>query len=340
MTTPEELVHITYLLGVKGNSLYDGKHAQGGRYHTYGQHSFILDLLRVLGRQGHEVRLVVDDLCGFALAPILREADSVSVSETVDPADKTDLILVDEASEQMLRRFPDEIPAFRIVHHPGRRSSEYLAARCARFICMTERGVGWQDAYLPPGKAVLARQGVDLDRFPEIPREGGVERPRVLVYCRMDSEREALVPRVIEGLDRRALLVYVVGDGPGFWEISDRFGSEIILINHVPCHSIPNLLGEMDVAVSVGRGAMEAMASGVPAICAGYSYAGLVTEANVDSLMVYNLTGKHSDGDPADVMADVRDALRTDRHSVRKLAENCFSADHFASRVSEIYSEI
>jgi glycosyltransferase involved in cell wall biosynthesis len=130
----------------------------------------------------------------------------------------------------------------------------------------------------------------------------------------------------------------VVGDGPGFWDTSDRFGSEIILINHVPCHSIPNLLGEMDVAISLGRGAMEAMATGVPTICAGYGYAGLITEANMDSLMRYNLTGFHSDGDPTDVMADVHDALKTDRRCVRRIAENYLSASDFVDRVCDLHA--
>ncbi len=333
-------MHITYLLGTGTNSIYDGKHEQGGRYHTYGQHSFVLDLLRVMGRQGHKVRLVVDDLRSSPLAPMLRDTDSVSVTEDIEPSAETGLILVDEAADRMLDQLPVTIPAFRVVHHPGRRSSDYVVSRCERFICMTENALTLQEAYLPPGKAALIRQGVDLDRFPEVPRASPPERPRVLVYCRMDSGREALIGQVMENLDRTGLLVYAAGDGPGFWDLSDRFGSEIILINHVPCHSIPNLLGEMEVVVSLGRGAMEAMAMGIPTICAGYGYAGLVTEANVDTLMRYNLTGAYCGQDATQVMADVRNALRTDRRGVRRLAEKYLSAEYFVNGVCDLYAKV
>ncbi|MEU1805640.1 hypothetical protein [Streptomyces sp. NPDC019937] len=333
-------MHVTYLLATGSNSIYDGKHDQGGRYHTYGQHSFVLDLIGVMSKDGHEVRLVVDDLRRFALTSQVRKLDSVSVSVTdeIGPSDKTDLLLVDEVSDEMLRLFPDDIPAFRIVHHAGRRSSDYLVSRCSRFLCMTENALALQQAYLPPGRAVLAHQGVDLDRFPAIWDKSRAARPRVLVYGRMDSGREAVMGTVMEHLDRERLLVYAAGDGPGFWDISDRFGSEIILINHVPCPSIPNLLAEMDVVISLGRGAMEAMATGIPTLCAGYGYAGLITEDTIGSLLRYNLTGAYSDGDAASVMEDVHAALRSDRRAVRKLAETHLSAGAFAHRVGELYA--
>ncbi|MFJ6125320.1 hypothetical protein ACIQKE_09535 [Streptomyces griseoviridis] len=336
--TLEGSVRITYLLATGGNAIYDGKHGQGGRYHTYGQHSFVLDLIRVMSKAGHEVRLVVDDLQRFAFTSTFRELPAVRVTDEADPAEKTDLLLVDEASDAMLQVFPEDVPAFRIVHHAGRCSSAYLVERCARFLCMTRNALELQRKYLPAGRAVLVHQGVDLERFPAIPFKSRGERPKVLVYCRMDSGREALLTRVLENLDRRELLVYAAGDGPGFWDVSDRFGSEIILINHVPCHSIPNLLGEMDAAVSLGRGAMEAMATGVPTLCAGYGYAGPITEETIGPLMRYNLTGAYSDRDPGLVMADVRDALQSDRRSVRALAEAHLSADTFLDRVCDLYA--
>lgn len=132
----------------------------------------------------------------------------------------------------------------------------------------------------------------------------------------------------------------MAGDGPGFWDVSDRFGSEIVLINHLPCQSIPHLLGEMDVAISLGRGAMEAMATGIPTLCAGHHYAGPVTADNIGPLMRYNLTGAHSDRDPALVMADIREALDSDRRDVRALAEERLSADAFMEGVSGLYAQI
>ncbi|MET7685081.1 hypothetical protein [Streptomyces sp. NPDC005423] len=333
-------MHITYLIAADGNPLYDGKHREGGRYHTYGQHTFVLDLVRALCRGGHEVRLVVDDVDCFPLTSALRELSSASVTQDTGSRTDTDLLLVDEAADEMLARFPEEIPAFRIVHHAGRRSSPGVVGRCARFLCMTENSLSLQGAYLPPDRPVLIHQGVDLYRFPPVPARPVGDRPRVLVHGRMDSGREAVLGQVMEHLDRKALLVYALGDGPGFWAASDRFGAEMILINHVPCHSMPNLLSDMDVVISLGRGAMEAMATGIPTLCAGYGYAGLITEDTIGVLMRHNLTGAHCRRDPARVMEDVHDALDTDRHEVRALAERWLSADAFVERVCELYADV
>ncbi|MFJ6895193.1 hypothetical protein [Streptomyces hokutonensis] len=333
-------MHITYLIGVGGNPLYDGKHREGNRYHTYGQHTFVLDLVRALCRGGHEVRLVVDDLDCFALTSALREVSSASVTDETSSRQGTDLLLVDEGADEMLARFPDETPAFRIVHHAGRRSSDRVVERCARFICMTENSLSLQGSYLPQNRPVLIHQGVDLDRFPQASVRHVGERPRVLVHGRMDSGREAVMGRVMEHLDRKELLVYALGDGPGFWEASDRFGSEMILINHVPCHSMPNLLSDMDVVVSLGRGAMEAMATGIPTICAGYGYGGLITEDTIGILMRHNLTGAHCRRDPARVMEDVHHALDADRYEVRALAERWLSADAFVERMCDLYARV
>jgi hypothetical protein len=333
-------VHITYLLATSSNAIYDGKYSQGGRYHTYGQQSFVLDLLGTMGRAGYTVRLVVDAPSRFALTSTLRGMDSVTVTEEIDPSSKTDLILVDEVPDEMLMRFDEHIPAFRIVHHAGRRSSDYLVGRCERFLCMTENALSLQRKYLPPDRAVLVHQGVDLERFPAVLGKSRPARPRVLLYCRLDAGREAVLGQVIENIDREELLVYVAGDGPGFWETSDRFGSEIILINHVQCQSIPNLLGEMDVVISLGRGAMEAMATGIPTLCAGHRYAGLITADNIASLLRYNLTGLGGDRDPSLVMTDIREALDSDRHGVRALAEARLSADAFVESVSALYAQV
>ncbi|EGG46442.1 MULTISPECIES: hypothetical protein [Streptomyces] len=333
-------MHITYLLATGSNAVYDGKYSHSGRYHTYGQQSFVLDLIRTMSRAGHTVRLNVDTLSSLALASTFRDTDSVTVTEEIDPSGKTDLILVDEVPDEMLMQFDEHVPAFRIVHHAGRRSSDYLVSRCSRFLCMTENALSLQRRHLPADRAVLVHQGVDLERFPAVLAKSGGRRPRVLLYCRLDSGREALLGQIIENIDRDEVLVYVVGEGPGFWDMSDRFGSEIILINHIPCQSIPNLLGEMDVVISLGRGAMEAMATGIPTLCAGHHYAGPITADNMASLMRYNLTGAVSDRDPSLVMTDIREALNRDRREVRALAEERLSADAFLEGVSDLYAQI
>jgi glycosyltransferase involved in cell wall biosynthesis len=329
-------MHVTYLLGAKGNLLYDGKHEMAGRFQTYGQHSFILDLVGAMTDAGHDVCLVTDDLDGFPLTRVMSRTANVTVAE--EPPPVTDLILVDEASDRMLERFSRHIPAVKFVHHAGRRSSDHMVERCRWLVCMTENALARQARMVPADKLALIRQGVDLARFspPRGRTAGRGSRPRVLVHCRMDSGRERVLSSVMEHLDREELLVYAVGDGPGFWDLSDRFGDELILINHVPCLSVPNLLAEMDVVISLGRGAMEAMAAGIPTICAGYGYAGVVSRENIGPLLTYNLTGAYCERDPKRVMEDVRSALAADRREVRRLAEEHLSIGTFADRMFDL----
>ena len=59
--------------------------------------------------------------------------------------------------------------------------------------------------------------------------------------------------------------------GEAFWRISDEFGDQVTLINHIPCHSIHRFLTDFDVIVSSGRGAMEALARGFPRFVRGLS---------------------------------------------------------------------
>lgn len=332
-------MHVTYLLGTKGNPVYNGKHEMGGRFHTYGQHSFILDLISTMAKAGHEISLVTDDVDSFPLTRAMGRMARVAAAHDVSAA--TDLILVDEASDWMLEASPLHVPAVKLVHHAGLYPSAYVVERCQRVICMTENALARQATAVPANKLVLIRQGVDLTRFsPPGARAGRGSRPRVLLYCRMDSGRQKTLNRVIENLNRAELLVYVVGDGPGFWDLSDRFGDELILMNHVPCLSVPNLLAEMDVAISLGRGAMEAMATGIPTICAGYGYAGLVNRENIGPLLKYNLTGAYqSEPDPKKVMEDVRSALATDRQEVRHLAEEHLSIGTFADQLFDLVGQ-
>ena len=95
----------------------------------------------------------------------------------------------------------------------------------------------------------------------------------------------------------------VLGAGEAFWRISDDFGDQVTLINHIPCHSIHRFLTDFDVIVSSGRGAMEALASGIPTLCAGFQYAGLITPENIQTLLETNLTG-YGFGIPVSAIAD------------------------------------
>ncbi|GAA1650414.1 glycosyltransferase family 4 protein [Actinoplanes couchii] len=325
-------MRIAYLLDGSDNSLYDGKHAMDGRFHTYGQQTYILDLITAFSRRGHSVQVTARGADRLPVLTTLQRLPGVTVG--AGPAGGVDLLLVDEAPDEMVAAFGPAIPALKIIHDPKTVVSAYLTDRCSHFVCMTENAVRTQRKRVPSSKCVLVPQGVDLTRFQPADRFGGVpDRPRVLMYCRLDSGRERVLTALIENLDRLATDVRVVGDGPGFWELERRFGDEILLMNHVPNRSVPRLLRDADVVVSLGRGVMEAMASGLPVLCAGYGYAGPVTETNLPELMERNLTGYGHNRDPGLVMADVKQALATPPGVMRALAEQHFCVDTSVDRL-------
>ena len=58
-------MNLLYAVSAQGNPLYQGKFGLHGRYQTYGQHSFIYDLIAAAYRRGERVTLLVEGLSGF-----------------------------------------------------------------------------------------------------------------------------------------------------------------------------------------------------------------------------------------------------------------------------------
>ena len=61
-------MNLLYALSAQGNPLYQGEFGLHGRYQTYGQHSFIYDLIAAAHRRGVRVTLLVEGLSAFPLA--------------------------------------------------------------------------------------------------------------------------------------------------------------------------------------------------------------------------------------------------------------------------------
>ena len=213
-----------------------------------------------------------------------------------------------------------------------------MKQRCTKFLCMTETAFRYQSRTIPIEKLVLIRQGVDLERFMPKPRSLGPSRdPRVLVYSRMDQEKETTKRSVIEQLVKTNAQVTVLGAGEAFWRISDDFGDQVTLINHIPCHSIHRFLTDFDVIVSSGRGAMEALASGIPTLCAGFQYAGLITPENIQTLLETNLTG-YGFGIPVSAIADdVERAMLVSPTVCRRLAEEHCAVDRYLDQLLDLF---
>ncbi len=132
----------------------------------------------------------------------------------------------------------------------------------------------------------------------------------------------------------------VLGAGEAFWRISDEFGDQVTLINHIPCHSIHRFLTDFDVIVSSGRGAMEALASGIPTLCAGFEYAGLITPDNIQTLLETNLTG-YGFGIPVSAIADdVARAMRVSPTVCRRLAEEHLAVDRYLDQLLDLFGNV
>src|SRR3954470_12771936 len=332
-------MRVAYLLSSSGNPLYDGQYELNSRYQTYGQHSFIYDLVRAASRRGILVDLLIDGRDAFPLTVPLASSCDVHDFETAPPlalAD-ADFALVDEIPEYLLSVLPDHVPAFCIVHNAAADYPDAMMQRCTTFLCMTETAFRYQSRTIPIEKLVLIRQGVDLERFMPKPRSLGPSRdPRVLVYSRMDQEKETTKLSVIEQLVKTNAQVTVLGAGEAFWRISDNFGDQVTLINYIPCHSIHRFLTDFDVIVSSGRGAMEALASGIPTLCAGYQYAGLITPENIQTLLETNLTG-YGFGIPVSAITDdVERAMLVSPTVSRRLAEEHLAVDRYLDQLLDV----
>src|SRR2546428_13012438 len=70
---PGTPMNLLYAVSAQGNPLYQGKFGLHGRYQTYGQHSFIYDLIAAAYRRGVRVTLLVGGLSGFQLAEPFRK---------------------------------------------------------------------------------------------------------------------------------------------------------------------------------------------------------------------------------------------------------------------------
>jgi len=152
----------------------------------------------------------------------------------------------------------------------------------------------------------------------------------------LDGLKLSTITEVIFRLAESPALLTVVGDGDAFWQISDRLGQNITLINFIPCHSVQHFLPQFDIVVSSGRGVMESLATGIPSICAGLGYGGLVTPNRVEKLREATLTGYGCGPVPKDLTADLRAAQALSRHDCRQMAECFFDIDSLVQGVIQL----
>jgi glycosyltransferase involved in cell wall biosynthesis len=288
-------MHVLYYLSVTDNLLYGPSFLLHGRFKTFGQHSYVLDVVAALVKAGIRVDLAVDDLSRFALrAPLSRICEVTEWTRWHSSA-LPSLVIVDSTDAAVVPYLLTDAQIVLIVHRASERFPEVLLKRVDHIACMTENAMELQAAFSPRDKLRLIRQGVDLTRFvPPQPRSLAGSMPELLWYTRLDGAKQSYIETALAELVRLPYRVTVIGDGEAFWAISDRFGDSISLLNFCPAHSIQNILQKFDIVISSGRGAMEALACGLPCICIGFGFAGLIRPGNIASLLRYNLTGWRS----------------------------------------------
>jgi glycosyltransferase involved in cell wall biosynthesis len=335
-------VHIVYLVSATNNLLYEGRYQLGSRYQTYGQHSFIYDLVVSASRRGIKISLLVQGLDRFPLSSPLAPYCDLTEVEKAPSMEQADLILIDVIPEPLIRLLPPSVPAFCVVHNASMNYSEDFQVRCNRFLCMTEVALRHLSKRLVHSKAALIHQGVDMQRFRPKIHDTTLEsgKTRVLIYSRMNSAKQRVVSGVVENLIPENVELTVLGDGDAFWHVSDRFGTDLTLINHIPCHSIHRFLLNYHVIISSGRGAMEGLASGVPVLCAGLGYGGPVLPENIRHLLKRNLTGYGLGCETTAILSDLSVAMSLDWRTCRRMAEDYCSADRFIDQLIEVYASL
>jgi hypothetical protein len=331
----KQFMTLLYALSALQNPLYGGKYRLRGRYQTYGQQAFVYDLVVAASRRGVKVTLMVEGLQMFPLAEPLRRHCTVVDTDDRPDVGSVDLALVDEPSETLLRAIPSGVRTLCCVHKKGTIYSEAVRERCDGFICMTEGSVDYQAKYIARDKLIFVRHGVDLQRF--VPNANRLRaqdgRPHVLFYSRLDRE-ENVMWQILEELLRANVRLTMLGDGDAFWAISDRFGDRLTLINHIPCHSIHNFLHHFDIVVSAGRGVMEALASGLPALAAGFAYGGPVLPENIEQHLEVNLTGFSMARPLASLTDDLHRVSALGPQTCRCIAEEYCSIETFLDRLA------
>ncbi|HEX2190188.1 MAG TPA: hypothetical protein VHG51_14875, partial [Longimicrobiaceae bacterium] len=91
---------LLYVLSAAGNLLYEGQFGLHGRYQTYGQQSFIYDLLVAASRHSVRVSLAVDDPRVFPLtSPLARYATVHDFSAIRRPGGPPSAAIVDVVSD-------------------------------------------------------------------------------------------------------------------------------------------------------------------------------------------------------------------------------------------------
>jgi len=326
---------IAYCVTAKGNPLYNGEFLTYERYKTFGQHSFIIDFIAAAKRNHCTIDLLIEGKESFPFQQCMQDICNVhEFSEANSALCNADIAILDELSSEAIENIPANVYAFGLVHDAGKKLPAKKLEACNRIVCMTETAINFQRRYIDYEKLLLFPQAVDVERFTVagLPYN---EKIRVLLFTRLVQQKRATLLGILDELLKQPELydITVLGDGELFWEICNTYGQRITVVNHIPCISIHRFLREFDVVISSARGVMEACASGIPALCAGLGYAGVVTHERIPTLIKRNLTGYGEAIPVRNIHHHIRQALDRPRSYWRELGLKYFNMEDFVRRI-------
>lgn len=218
------------------------------------------------------------------------------------------------------------------------------------------------------GKISVIPNGIDLEKFNPgvdstiVARDMGIgpEDYRIVYVSRLMGARGEIALRLIEALPQvqkefSSVKLIVVGEGDRYEAIkamaerfNDRMGDKKVILTGARLDT-PHLMNLANVAVGVGRVALEAMAMEKPVIIAGEAgFAGILTPENFEQAREHNFSGRGSDRKTeAPALAEAIKRLLADAEECRKLGEfgrqavsRYFSIEAMTDKIMEVYLQV
>lgn len=295
---------IAYIVTAKDNPLYEGKFHDGEKYLTFGQHSFIYDLVLAIASNQINIEFYVDGVNVFPLNDALSEFGIHIFELGRDLKIDADIIIFDTISDNFLLGNYNGYKVG-IIHNYMIKHSELFYSECDALICMTPYAVQKQNIFYSSNKYRLIRQGVFCNRFNPQPKSSSYTIDSVLFYSRMDKYKGFAYYKMIQKFIDLGIHVSVLGAGELFDYFKTSFANKIKCFDHIPCQEIPPILNDTDLIVSNGRGVMEGLSANKPTIATGIRYCGLITADNIIEHRDRNFTGSYMPDKEIDLEHDM-----------------------------------
>nr|WP_319512122.1 hypothetical protein [uncultured Draconibacterium sp.] len=327
---------ISYIVSSKNNPLYDGGFSINNSYKTFGQHSFIYDLVHGFRNNNHDVVIYTDEVLAFPLTNIFHTQD-IEVFQIEEHSEIcSDIIFLDTIEDEILCR--NVLVGFKIaiIHNYLIKHSTLLYELSDCILCMTEMAKKRQSSLYSSNKFVVVNQAVDSVRFKPKEKLEKNQFKSVLIYSRMDKYKGKIYEPIIEYLIESNFSTSIMGDGSVFQYFKEKFKGLITPLNHVPCYNIHDIIEEHDIIISNGRGVMEGLMANKPTIAAGIRYCGLINSSNITFHLQSNFTGSHLKTNEILIEKDIEKINAKKQIESRYLSMKYFDINDFVNKIFKL----